>query len=180
MRRFLLPALLIASPAIAQESLFDPAGYRIAYYRAPVRQPPVGVGRIAPAAAAQLVPGRDALFIDVLPAEGGHREADGRWRLAAPHDSIPGAHWFPETGRGALAPGIDAWFAQGVARLTKGRRDAMLILFCRADCWMGWNAAKRLQAAGYSNVWWLAEGTDGWSDLKKPLSRVEPAGGAMP
>lgn len=180
MRRFLIPALLIASPAVAQPPLFNPAGYRIAHYRAPVRQAPAGVGRIAPTAAAQLVPGRDALFIDVLPAEGGHREADGRWRLAAPHESIPGARWFPETGRGDLAPGIGPWFAQRVARLTHGRRDAMLILFCRADCWMGWNAARRLRTAGYTNVWWLAEGTDGWSDLKKPLSRAQPDGGTVP
>ncbi|MBA4092105.1 MAG: rhodanese [Sphingobium sp.] len=180
MRRFLVAALLIASPVIAQEPLFNPAGYRVAHYRTPVRQAPVGVGRIAPAAAAQLVAGRDALFIDVLPAEGGHREAGGRWRLAAPHESIPGAHWFPEAGRGELAPGIAPWFAQGVARLTMGRRDAMLILFCRADCWMGWNAARRLRTAGYTNVWWLAEGTDGWSDLKKPLSRAQPDGGTVP
>jgi rhodanese-related sulfurtransferase len=37
-----------------------------------------------------------------------------------------------------------------------------------------------LRAAGYRNVWWLAEGTDGWSDLQKPLSRVEPNGGIVP
>jgi PQQ-dependent catabolism-associated CXXCW motif protein len=177
MRAALIAALLATSPAFAQEALFDAQGYRIAHYRAPVHQPPPGVGRIAPQAAAQLLPGRDALFIDVLPAEGGHREADGRWRLATPHDSIPGAHWFPEAGRGELAPGIGDWFAQGIARLTQGRRDRMLILFCKADCWMGWNAARRLRAAGYRNVWWLAEGVDGWTDLKQPLSRVAPDAG---
>lgn len=180
MRLIPIVVLMTASPALAQEPLFDAEGYRIAHYRAPVRQPPPGVGRIAPEAAAQLQPGRDALFIDVLPAEGGHRAADGRWRLAAPHESIPGARWFPETGRGEPAPGVGLWFVQGVARLTRGRRDAMLILFCRSDCWMGWNAAKRLRAAGYTNVWWLAEGSDGWTDLKRLLSTVEPDGGTMP
>lgn len=172
--------LLIATPAPAQDAPFNADGYRIAYYRAPVHQAPSGVGRIAPQAAAQLLPGTDALFIDVLPAEGGHREANGRWRLAAPHDSIPGAHWFPEAGRGELASGIGDWFLRGIARLTHGRRDAMLILFCKADCWMGWNAAKRLHMAGYRNVWWLAEGTDGWGDLERPLSRAEPDGGTIP
>lgn len=176
----LMTALLLPAPALAQDALFDAEGYRIAHYRAPVHSAPPGVGRIAPQAAAQLRPGRDALFIDVLPAEGGHREADGRWRLAMPHKSIAGAHWFPEAGRGELAPGIGNWFMQGIARLTGGRRDRMLILFCRSDCWMGWNAAKRLRAQGYDNVWWLAEGVEGWTDLKRPLSTARPEGGVAP
>ncbi|CCW19524.1 Rhodanese-related sulfurtransferase [Sphingobium indicum BiD32] len=180
MRHFIIPALLLASPAPAQGPLFDADGYRIAHYRAPVRQPPAGVGRIAPAAAAQLVPDRDAIFIDVLPTQGGHREPGGRWRLASPHESIPGAHWFPEAGRGQPDPAIAQGFARGLARLTRGQRSRMLILFCRADCWMGWNATKRLRAMGYANIWWLAEGTDGWRDLGLPLAPVQPDGGITP
>jgi PQQ-dependent catabolism-associated CXXCW motif protein len=180
MRRFIIPALLLASPGLAQGPLFDTDGYRIAHYRAPVRQPPAGVGRIAPAAAAQLVADRDAIFIDVLPAEGGHREPDGRWRLASPHESIAGAHWFPEAGRGQPDPAIAQAFAKGIARLTQRQGGRMLILFCRADCWMGWNAAKRLRAMGYGNIWWLAQGTDGWRDLGLPLAPVRPDGGIAP
>ena len=164
------------APADRQDA-FGADGYRIAHYRGPVPRPPQGVGRIAPAAAAMLRPDVDALFIDVLPAEGAHRQQDGRWRLAAPHDSIPGAHWFPEAGRGLLAPGIGPWFEAGIARLSRGRRDRMLILFCLSDCWMGWNAARRLHALGYSNIWWLAEGTDGWHDLNRPLAPAIPDGG---
>lgn len=172
-------ALLLCAAPVGAEPLFGPDGYRIAAYRAPVARPPDGVGRIAPAAAAALRPGRDALFIDVLPADGGHRERDGRWRLAEQHESVPGAHWFPEAGRGVPEPGIAAWFAEGVRRLTGGRRDRMLLVFCRADCWMSWNAARRLRAMGYRNVWWLAEGTDGWRDLGQPLARAVPEGGVV-
>jgi len=176
--RALLPALLLlASPGWAQEPLFNAGGYRIAHYRAPTRRPPEGVTRIAPAAAGQLRPNRDALFIDVLPAEGGHREADGRWRLAKARESIAGAHWFPESGRGELDPAVAAGFARGIARLTKGRRSMPLVVFCLADCWMSWNAAKRLRAMGYVRVWWLAEGTDGWRDLGEPLSPAIPEDG---
>jgi PQQ-dependent catabolism-associated CXXCW motif protein len=179
--RWLLPALLMmAAPASAQEPLFNADGYRIAHYRGPTRQPPEGVGRIAPAAAAQLRPGIDALFIDVLPAEGAVRESDGRWRLARPHETIPGAHWFPESGRGDLAPGIERWFLDGVARLSHGKRDRPLVVFCLADCWMSWNAARRLRAHGYTKIWWLAEGTDGWRDLKRPLAPATPVGGVVP
>jgi PQQ-dependent catabolism-associated CXXCW motif protein len=172
--------MVAASPASGQtDPLFGVDGYRVAHYRAPARRPPEGVTRIAPAAAAQLRPDRDALFIDVVPAAGGHREADGRWRLAAVRQSIPGAHWFPESGRGDLTPGVARWFAKGVARLSQGRKDRPIVVFCLADCWMSWNAARRLKAFGYAHIWWLAEGTDGWQDLDLPLVRVAPEGGAL-
>ncbi len=171
--------MIAASPAAAQSGpSFGADGYRIAHYRAPTRRPPDGVTRIAPAAAAQLRPDRDALFIDVMPAEGGQREADGHWRLASVRHSIPGAHWFPESGRGLPDPAIETWFVRGVQRLVGGRKDRPIIVFCLADCWMSWNAARRLKALGYTQVWWLAEGTDGWRDLGLPLRPVLPERGA--
>lgn len=171
--------LVTGSPAWSQtEPLFGADGYRIAHYRAPTRQPPHGVTRIAPAAAAQLRADRDALFIDVVPAEGGHRGADGRWRLASERLSIPGAHWFPESGRGALPPDIASWFTRGVARLSKRRKDRPIVVFCLADCWMSWNAARRLKTLDYTQVWWLSEGTDGWRDMGLPLLPVIPESGA--
>jgi PQQ-dependent catabolism-associated CXXCW motif protein len=121
--------------------------------------------------------GERALLIDVLPAEGGHRDADGTWHLARPRPSIPGAHWFPEAGRGVLEPAIAHWFERGVARLTKGDRQRMIVTFCLADCWMSWNAARRLHALGYTNVHWLAEGTDGWRELGLPLADAVPEPG---
>lgn len=170
----LLTIMLPAACAAQEAELFDAAGYRAAHYRAPVRHPPEGVGRIAPAAVAGLRPDVDAILIDVLPAEGGHLTPDGRWRLARPHDSIPGAHWFPESGRAAPPPAILAAFERGVARLAGGSKSRMIVTFCLADCWMGWNAARRLRALGYRNVWWLAEGTDGWIELRLPLVRAVP------
>ncbi|PZU57394.1 MAG: rhodanese [Sphingobium sp.] len=176
--------LMLASTAPpdarAEDASFGADGYRIAHYRAPVDHPPEGIVRIAPAAVAALRPDVDALFIDVLPAEGGYRQDDGRWRLAGGRDSIPGAHWFPESGRGVLAAGIETWFVRGIARLTGGRRDFPIIVFCLSDCWMSWNAARRLRALGYRRVWWLAEGTDGWRDLGRALVPVVPDGGIAP
>ncbi|MDI1294562.1 MAG: rhodanese [bacterium] len=181
MRTLLLAMLLLSFTVPARagtdaEPLFGADGYRIAHYRGPVARPPDGVHRIAPAAAAQLRADVDAIFIDVLPAEGGHRDGNGRWRLAQDRPTIAGAHWFPEAGRGALSPEIADWFARGIARLTHGDRDRMIVTFCLADCWMSWNAARRLHALGYHNIWWLAEGTDGWRDLGLPLVLALPEG----
>ena len=37
---------------------------------------------------------------------------------------------------------------------------------------MSWNAAKRALAAGYRNVMWFRDGTDGWQELGYPLVDV--------
>jgi PQQ-dependent catabolism-associated CXXCW motif protein len=175
--------LALATAASAQDAelpVFNAAGYRIAHYRGPIAAPPDGVTRIAPRDAAKLRPDRDALLIDVLPAEGGHKEADGRWRIAVARPTIPGAHWFPEAGRGEPDPAIATGFVKGIARLTHGNRRTVLIVFCLSDCWMSWNAAKRLHSLGYRDVRWLAEGTDGWRDLGLPLQDAVPVGGLVP
>lgn len=178
MRAWLAIAAILLPPASAgaqsSDNFFNGEGYRIAHYRAPVHQPPRGVGRIAPSALRSLRPDVDVILVDVLPAEGGHREADGRWVLASDHASIPGAHWFPESGRGEPLPAIAAAFERGIARLTRGNRHRMIVTYCLSDCWMGWNAAKRLNGQGYDNVWWLAEGTDGWRELGLNLKPILP------
>jgi PQQ-dependent catabolism-associated CXXCW motif protein len=168
--------LLLASISPADDAAsFDPAtGYRIAHYRGVVPAAPEGVGRIGIDAVAKSA--RDgAILIDVTPAEGGMRDAAfGRWRLAAPHASIPGAHWFPEAGRGTLANGIEPWFLGGVQRLAGRHRGKPLVVFCLADCWMSWNAAMRLHRAGHPDVLWFAEGIDGWREAGKRLKNIGP------
>ncbi|WP_240653220.1 rhodanese-like domain-containing protein [Sphingomonas crocodyli] len=165
--------MAIGQPAV--DPNFDPVtGYRIAQYRGVVADAPAGVDRITAAQVVALV--RDhAILIDVTPAEGGIRDPQsGRWRLAMPHHTIRGAYWFPEAGRGALAPDIERWFVGGVDRLGGRRRDKTLIVFCLADCWMSWNAARRLKQAGFGDVRWFADGLDGWRDAGQATKRVEP------
>lgn len=172
-----LMACLPGAPALAGEqapapALFDPEGYRIARYRAPVTADPAPAARIALADALALEPGRDALFIDVMPAEGGVRDAaTGAWRLARGHETIAGSEWHPEAGRMPADPAL--WRAlEAAAR--KAAPQHSIILFCRVDCWMSWNAARRLAASGHPKVFWLAEGTDGWHAAGRALAEARP------
>jgi PQQ-dependent catabolism-associated CXXCW motif protein len=50
----------------------------------------------------------------------------------------------------------------------------MLVLYCLANCWMSWNAAKRALSLGYSDVAWYPEGTDGWFAALLPLEDATP------
>lgn len=169
-----LPAAAMPADPATGAPLFDPVtAYRIARYRGPVPAAPEGVTVLTPAALARLVDAGRALLIDVAPAEGGRRDGGGHWVLAAPHLSIPGAHWFPEAGRGAPDPAIAAGFEAGVAALVRGAPNRRLVVFCYADCWMSWNAALRLHRRGY-RVAWAAEGSDGWRALGRRLVPTEP------
>lgn len=163
---------LAGEPAAEAPALFDAEGYRIARYRAPIAADPTPAMRIPLTDALALVPGRDALFIDVMPAEGGVRDArSGAWRLAQTHRTITGAEWHPEAGR--MPADAALWQAlEQAARAAAPERP--VILFCRVDCWMSWNAARRLAASGLGNVWWLAEGTDGWHAEGRELVAAEP------
>jgi len=159
--RWILALALIAGPVSAQEALFDADGYRASSYRAPVDRDPAPAQRIALAAARGLRPGRDALFIDVLP-------------LGPDHQTIPGALWLPDVGRSEVHPALWARVAQAAARFRAGHPGAPVILFCRADCWMSWNAARHLAHDGGRDVFWLAEGIEGWREAGGNLVSAHP------
>lgn len=125
--------------------------------------------------ALRLRPAREALFIDVLPAESGFRDsATGVWRLAQPHETIPGAEWHPEAGRGVPDPVLWRGLERAVARARVKRPELPVVLFCRTDCWMGWNAARRLARASGGRVFWFAEGVEGWQAAGRALATVAP------
>jgi len=175
-RRILVQAFLLvafAPGARADDGLFDTQGYRRARYRAAIDRLPDPAARITMAAALEW--GDDALFLDVLPAEGALRDAgSGHWTLAEPHETIPGALWFPEVGRAPVDPAL--WRAL-TGRVAAWRRDhphGPIVVFCRADCWMSWNAARRLAREGVAGVTWLPEGIDGWHDAGRALVAVVP------
>ena len=115
------------------------------------------------------------LFIDVLPAP---RKPPGRapgslWLPPARHN-IPGSVWLPNVGYGRLSDELEAYFRAQLRRLTAGDPDRPLVIYCRADCWMSWNAARRALAWGYRRVYWYPDGTTGWGAAGLPQARSEP------
>ncbi len=118
---------------------------------------------------------KQAAFIDAMPRppkpEGLPREV--RWR-DAPRSDIPGSVWLPETGYGELAPQMQRYFEQGLARATANNKTKPLVFYCLANCWMSWNTAKRALTLGYTHVYWYPDGTDGWAQAEHPLEPRQP------
>ena len=158
------------------EAVPEPAGYRLADYRAPVPAALAGA-RVVTTAQLQALIGAAAapLLIDVLPAPRppANRPPGSIWR-PEPRADIPGSVWLPNVGYGELSAEFESWFRDNLARLTGGDRSRQMIFYCQANCWMSWNAAKRALAYGYANIVWYPEGTDGWRAAGLPLVAAEP------
>lgn len=166
---------LAAGAALADPSVPEPAGYRSEPYRAPVPDTLAGA-TVLDAAGVAAWQQAGAVLIDALPAL---RRPDGLpagtlWR-APPHESLPGAAWLAGMGYDRLSAADERRFADALDRLTGGDKGAALVFFCKADCWMGWNAAKRALAWGHSRVGWFPQGVEGWTASGRPLAPVEPA-----
>ena len=168
-------ALLAAAGGAASAEVPEPDGYRLENYRSPTPATLRGAKVIGTDEAETIWRGHSASFVDVLPRPPRPRDlpAGTLWR-DKPRANIPGSIWLPDTGYGELAPSMAEYFSKGLEKATNGDRGKMLVLYCLADCWMSWNAAKRALELGYSNVVWYPEGTDGWFDALLPLQDSTP------
>jgi PQQ-dependent catabolism-associated CXXCW motif protein len=173
--RLVLAVILVAAAGAATAELPEPEGYRLENYRAPVPATLHGARVIGTNEAEAIWRSDVASFVDVLPRPPRPRDlpAGTLWR-DKPRANIPGSIWLPDTGYGELASSMAGYFDNGLDKASHGDRSRMLILYCLADCWMSWNAAKRALALGYSNVAWYPEGTDGWQAALLPLQDATP------
>ncbi|MDP0928098.1 PQQ-dependent catabolism-associated CXXCW motif protein [Paracoccus onubensis] len=173
MIRLAAAAILAAAPVLAQ--IPEPQGYRGEPYNAPVPETLAGAETIEAERALDLhdegIP-----FVDVYPRtrKPENLPEDTFWHEPR-HDTIPGAVWLWDTGYQNLSSAEESRLAKGLEQVTGGDKAAPLVIFCRADCWMSWNAAKRAVSMGYTQVMWFSGGTDAWQETLGPdLVRAEP------
>jgi PQQ-dependent catabolism-associated CXXCW motif protein len=170
-----LAIALLASMASAQQLVLEPEGYRTDDYRSPVPETLAG-GRVLTTEEAETIwRSKTGVFIDVLPRppKPANLPPGTVWR-DRPRFNIPGSTWLPDTGYGELAPSTENYLRQGLSHASGGNRGALIVVYCQADCWMSWNAAKRTLSYGYSNVAWYPDGTDGWQHANLPTAESQP------
>lgn len=144
----------------------ETTGYRMQNYRSPVTLPVQGGKRVDLDEVDRLTR-EGAALVDVMPQRGGYDPQTGAWRIVDRRETIPGALWLPNVGVGRLDARTAAYFASELAKLSHGDKDRKLVFFCMADCWMSWNAVKRAAELGYTQVYWFADGTDGWNEADR-------------
>lgn len=172
---FSLFLLLACSRLLAIE---EPNGYRLEAYDDIVPDTLTGATRVTAVDVRKLQDEHDAIVVDVIPE---HRRPDalpeGQLWIPVPHKGVAGALWLPDVGFGVLSKVTENYFKAHLQRATDGNLSHPLVFYCRADCWMSWNAAKRSMSYGYREVYWFAEGIDDWSFEDFPLEILTPAEG---
>jgi PQQ-dependent catabolism-associated CXXCW motif protein len=172
--------VLLTIPARAAEGQAPPdapSEYRMENYRAPVPAVLAGVRTVSADEAHQIWRAGGTVFIDVMPRapRPAGLPADVVWHEKV-RRNIPGSTWLPDTGYGRLSEETDSYFRRNLERLTGGDRSMPVLIYCLANCWMSWNAAKRAhEAYGYTNVIWYRDGTDAWEFQGYPLEASQRA-----
>jgi PQQ-dependent catabolism-associated CXXCW motif protein len=173
--RPIVALLILTVPARAQENPPEPEGYRTDNYRSPVPATLAGARVLATEEAERIWRAGKAVFIDVLPRPPKPQNLpEGTIWRDKPRPNIPGSIWLPDTGYGALAAATEDYLREGLVRASGGDKAKPLVVYCQADCWMSWNAAKRALSYGYSNVAWYPDGTDGWQRATLPVEDSQP------
>ena len=164
-----------AVPVYAQGGAPEPDGYRMDDYQTAVPGTLAGARVLATLEAEAIWRSGTGAFVDVLPRppKPQNLPAGTVWR-DKPRLNIPGSIWLPDTGYGKLAASTEDYLRRGLARASKGDRATLLVIYCQANCWMSWNAAKRALSYGYRNVAWYPEGTDGWQRADLPVAESQP------
>ena len=178
MTPWLAAALLLLPASVLAQTVPEPPDYRMDEYRAPVPATLAGGAVIGPEQAHGIWTQGEATFIDVMPqAPKPANLPEGTIWRDKPRQTIPGAIWLPNVGYGAIADVTADYFRRGLVKASGGDAAHPLVFFCLEDCWMSWNAAKRALEWGYSAVYWLPEGTDGWQLWGYPLEQILPEDG---
>lgn len=145
------------------KAIEEPEGYRTELYDDVVPDTLQGATRVSAVDVKRLMQESDALVVDVIPE---HRRPDflpeGQLWIPVPHKGLPGALWLPDVGFGVLSEVTEKYFTTHLQSATGGDLNHPVVFYCRQDCWMSWNAAKRALTYGYTQVYWFADGVDDW------------------
>lgn len=162
-------------PAAADPLPPEPAGYRMDDYRSPTPATLRGARVVSTREAEALWRDKGAAFVDTMPRDARPKNLPPGtvWR-DKPREHIPGSVWLANVGYGGVSAEMADRFRSGLAALSGGDKSKPLLFYCRAECWMSWNAAKRAMEWGYSAVIWYPDGTDGWEQAGLGLEPAAP------
>jgi len=179
LKRFAIGAFAIlltvsGSAVAATLPVEEPSTYRMEKYGAPVPPTLQGARVVTTKEAEALWRAGDSIFIDVLPRPPKPELPAGTVWREPPHSDIPGSVWLADVGYGRLTPEMENFYRDSLAELTGGDPSHSLVIYCRANCWMSWNGAKRAVSWGYTNIVWYPGGVEDWEAAKLPLEDKKP------
>lgn len=163
-----------AHVAAAGQAVPEPDGYRMENYRGPVPAGLTGARTVDVAGLQALLAKEEPLLVDVMPTQPkpANRPAGAIWRDPE-RETVKGAVWLANLGYGRLPEAEESAFKEELLRRA-GSLDRAIVVFCEPQCWMSWNAAKRILGYGFRNVVWFPGGATGWREAGLEGEMVTP------
>ena len=174
----LLAVLLVFCSSIAFAEVEQPDGYRLEFYHDKVPAELDGASTITAVEVKRLQEFATTVVVDVIPESRiPNVLPEGQIWLPVEHKGVPGAIWLPDTGYGVLSDITEKYFNRHLYVATNGNKNHAVVFYCRSDCWMSWNAAKRALSHGYVNVYWFPGGVEDWLFEDYDFEVLTPAEG---
>ncbi|MGB5905324.1 MAG: rhodanese-like domain-containing protein [Xanthobacteraceae bacterium] len=167
--------LMVANARAQADAPPEPKGYWQGPMNGRVPATITGGTVIDTQALTALLDREQVVVIDVFPAPRRPEHLSSPWR-PVPHHGIPRSVWIPGLGSGVISTAMTDYAKARLLALTGGDQGRPVVVYCRADCWASWNAAKRLIAEGYHSVFWYPDGIEAWQNAGLPTAVVEPEG----
>lgn len=164
------------SLAEAAPAFINDQGFRYTKYRSPTPES-TDYGTTVDTAALQiLINEKQPVLIDVQAVTVRPELADFEmdWLPSSPRYSLPGAIWLPNVGYAELDDKMETYLRHNLKKATGGDKEKPLVIYCVVDCWLSWNAMKRIASYGYKNLYWYSGGTDDWGASDLELIEVHP------
>jgi PQQ-dependent catabolism-associated CXXCW motif protein len=174
----LLAVVLIFCVGVAFAEVKQPDGYRVEFYDDKVPAELDGASTITAVEVKRLQESAGAVVVDVIPENRRPKVLpENQVWFPVDHKGVPGAIWLPDTGYGVLSDITEKYFKHHLNVATSANKNHAIVFYCRTDCWMSWNAAKRALSYGYTNVYWFYNGIDEWFFENYDFEVLTPAQG---
>jgi len=173
--------LVVFFTLFSMNSLADvpqPDGYRMELYDDLVPAALDGATRVSALQVRELQQAEEIVIVDVIPEvrKPDFLPEDQIW-VPVPHRGIADALWLPDVGFGVLSEVTENYFKKHLAKASNENLEKPMVFYCRTDCWMSWNAAKRALSYGYTRIYWFADGIEDWDFEGFEFAILEPAEG---
>jgi PQQ-dependent catabolism-associated CXXCW motif protein len=176
--RLMLAVVLVFCARAAFAEIKQPDGYRMEFYDDRVPAELDGASTISAVEVKRLQEFATTVVVDVIPeSRVPNVLPEGQIWMPADHKGVPGAIWLPDTGYGVLSDITEKYFIHHLNVATNGNKNHAVVFYCRSDCWMSWNAAKRALSYGYANVYWFPDGIEDWFFEDYDFEVLTPAEG---
>ncbi len=176
LRDYEVPLLDEQGQLVVVAVVTEPDGYQMDNYRSPVPATLSGAKVVNAIELKTLLDAGPMVVVDVLPSPPRPKSLKpGAMWMPVEREKIPNTHWLANVGFGAISDELDTYFRSHLKRLTQGDKQYPVLFYCREDCWMSWNAAKRAREEyGYENVYWFPQGIEGWEEQNYPTEGQQP------